>query len=116
MRPQALINRTNRNAVVLAVPPPDGIEAARSRIKEYLGWEEVRAQLKEQLKGQDLDPIREGTLSVNISSSRSKITEQIQQTYCVVITVSEKNEIQAFKITVNGGPLFAKIKEDKRSR
>ncbi len=108
--------RTNRNALVLAVPSRDGIEAARSRIKEYLGWEEVRSQLKDQLKGQDLDPIREGTLSVNISSSRSKITEQIQQTYCIVVTVSEKNEVQAFKITVNGGPLFAKIKEDKRSR
>ena len=47
--------RTNRNAVVLAVASRDGIEAARTRIKEYLGWEEVRSQLKDQLKGQDLD-------------------------------------------------------------
>jgi hypothetical protein len=108
--------RTNRNAVVLAVPSRDGIEAARGRIKEYLGWEEVRSQLKEQLKGADIDPVRGGALSVNISTSRAKIAEQIQQTYCIIITVSEKNEVQAFKISVDSGPLFAKIKEDKRSR
>jgi hypothetical protein len=108
--------RTNRNAVVLAVPSRDGIEAARSRIKEYLGWEEVQSQLKDQLKGQEIDPIRAATLSANITGSRSKIGEQIQQAYCTVVTVSDKNEVQAFKINVNGGPLFAKIKEDKRSR
>lgn len=108
--------RTNRNAVVLAVPSRDGMEAARSRIKEYLGWEEVQSQLKDQLKGQEIDPIRAATLSANIAGSRSKITEQIQQAYSIVVTVSDKNEVQAFKINVNGGPLFAKIKEDKRSR
>jgi hypothetical protein len=108
--------RTNRNAVVLAVPSRDGIEAARTRIKEHLGWEEVRSQLKDQLKGQDLDALRDATLSANLSGSRAKIADQIQQAYCIVITVSEKNDVQAFKINVNGGPLFAKIKEDKRSR
>jgi hypothetical protein len=101
---------------VLAVSSRDGIEAARTRIKEYLGWEEVRSQLKDQLKGHDLDPIRDATLSANISGSRAKISEQIQLAYCIVVTVSEKHDIQAFKINVNGGPLFTKIKEDKRSR
>jgi hypothetical protein len=43
--------RNYRNAVVLAVPSRDGVEAARNRIKDYLGWEEVRSQLREQLKG-----------------------------------------------------------------
>ena len=108
--------RNYRNAVVLAVPSRDGIEAARNRIRDYLGWEEVRSQLREQLKGQELDPIREATLSASVSGARSKITEQIQQAYSIVVTVSDKNEVQAFKITVNGGPLFAKIKEDSRSR
>jgi hypothetical protein len=40
---------------------------------------------------------------------------QIQQAYSIVVTISDKNEVQAFKITVNGGPLFTKIKEDGRS-
>jgi hypothetical protein len=108
--------RNYRNAVVLALPSRDGIEAARNRIRDYLGWEEVRSQLKDQLKGQELDPIREATLSANISGARSKIAEAIQQAYCIVVTVSEKNEIQAFKITPDGPSLFAKIKEDGRSR
>ena len=108
--------RVFRNAVVLAVPSRDGIEAARNRIRDYIGWEEVRAQLKEQLKGQELDTTRDANLSANISGSRSKITEAIQQAYCIVATVSEKNEIQAFKITPDGPSLFTKIKEDSRSR
>jgi hypothetical protein len=76
----------------------------------------VRVQLKEQLKGHELDPIREATLSANISGARSKIAEAIQQAYCIVITVSEKNEIQAFRTTPDGPSLFAKIKEDNRAR
>ena len=96
--------------------PATGSRPPATRIKEYLGWEEVRSQLKDQLKGQDLDPIRDATLSTNISGSRAKIAEQIQQAYCIVVTVSDKNDVQAFKINVNGGPLFTKIKEDKRSR
>jgi hypothetical protein len=102
--------RNYRNAVVLAVPSRDGIEAARNRIRDYLEWEEIRIQLKEQLKGQELDPIREATLSANISGGRSKIAEAIQQAYCIVVTVSEKNEIQSFKIAVEGPSLFACIK------
>ncbi len=108
--------RNYRNAVVLAVPSRDGIEAARNRIRDYLGWEEVRSQLKEQLKGQELDPLREQTLLANISRARAKIADQIQQAYCIVVTVSDKNEIQAFKIAVDGGPLFTRIKEDKDKR
>jgi len=108
--------RNYRNAVVLAAPSRDGIEAARNRIRDYLGWEEVRSQLREQLKGQELDPIREATLSAEVSGARSRITEQLQQAYSIVVTVSDKNEVQAFKITVDGGPLFAKIKDDGRAR
>ena len=108
--------RNYRNAVVLAVPSRDGVEAARNRIRDHLGWEEVHAQLKAQLKTEELDPIRDANLSANISGSRSKITEAIQQAYCIVVTVSEKNEIQAFKITVDGPSLFANIKGDKDNR
>ena len=108
--------RNYRNAVVLAVPSRDGLDAARNRIRDYLGWEEVRSQLKEQLKGQELDPLREETLLANISGARAKIADQIQQAYCIVVTVSDKNEIQAFKIAVDGGPLFTRIKEDKDKR
>ena len=51
--------RVYRNAIVLAVPSRDGLDAARTRVREHLGWEEVRAQLQEQ----PIDPLREQMLA-----------------------------------------------------
>jgi transcriptional regulator with XRE-family HTH domain len=79
---------------------------------ERLGWEEVRSQLKDQ----EIDPIRSETLSASLEDARRKIPEAIQQAYCIVVTVSEKNEVQAFKVTVGGGPLFATLKAESRTR
>lgn len=104
--------RVFRNAIVLAVPSSDGLEAARGRILEYLGWEEVRAQLK----GQELDPLREQALASKIDIARKSIPDAIRQAYCIVTTVSEKNEDHAFKITVSNEPLFNVIKADPKAR
>ena len=51
--------RTRRNAVVLAAPSRDGLDAARACIREYLGWKEVRGQLGDRMQ----DPVREGVLA-----------------------------------------------------
>jgi hypothetical protein len=104
--------RVYRNAVVLVAPSKDGVEIVKNRIREYLGWEEARAMLKDQ----KIDPIREQTLAMYIETARRAVPEAIQQAYCVVVTVSDKNDVQAFKIAPNGEPLFARIKQDSRSR
>ncbi len=104
--------RVYRNALVLAVPSRDGLEAIRNIIRDHLGWLEVQFQLK----GQEVDPIRAETLAGEIERSKKKIPAAIQQAYCLVVTVSEKNEVQAFKIAVNNEPLFNLIKKDSRSR
>ncbi len=104
--------RVYRNAIVLAVPSRDGLELARTRITEYLGWEEVRIQLKQQ----ELDPIREQSLTYAIEDARKKIPEAIRQAYLVAVAVNEKNEIQAYKIQLSGDPLFNSIKNDNRVR
>lgn len=104
--------RVYRNAVVLAVPSRDGLDAAKKAIRDYLGWEEVRSQLKDH----EVDPIREATLSSNLEKAKKSIPGAIQQAYSIVVTVSEKDEISAFKITVTDAPLFPTIKDDKRSR
>lgn len=104
--------RVFRNAIVLAVPSKDGLEVTRDRIRDYLGWEEVRSELK----GQEIDPIRSAMLTTYIDEARRAIPEAIKQAYCIVITVSEKNEVQAFKITPGDVPLFQTIKSDSRSR
>ena len=108
--------RNYRNSLVLVAPSRDGLEAARSRIREYSGWEEVRTLLKDETKGQEVDPIREETLARNISAAKARIPEAILAAYCIVVTVSEKNEVQAFKISPDTNPLFPRVKEDKRSR
>ncbi len=104
--------RVYRNAIVLAVPSKDGLELARARITEYLGWEEVRLQLKQQ----ELDPIREQALTYAIEDARKKIPDAIRQAYLVAVAVNEKNEIQAYKIQLSGDPLFTSIKNDNRVR
>ena len=104
--------RVYRNAVVLATPSREGVDIVKNRIREYLGWEEVRAMLKDQ----KIDPIREQTLAMHIDGARRAIPDAIQQAWGIVVTMSEKGDVQAFKIAPNGEPLFARIKQDGRSR
>lgn len=107
--------RVYRNAVVLAAPSREGLEVVRNAIKEYLAWEEVTRQLTEP-KGQELDPTRSELLAMNRDAARKRIPEAIQQAYCIVVTVSDRNEVQAFKLAIDNRPLFQIIKEDARSR
>jgi len=104
--------RTYRNAIALVVPSRDGLDAARSRVREYLGWEEVRGLLKDQSQ----DPMREAILAKATEDARKAIPEAIRQAWSIVVTVNEQNDVQAFKITVGAEPLFATLKADKRSR
>jgi len=104
--------RIYQNAIVLAVPSRDGLNIARDRIRDYLAWEEVRIQLEKQ----SVDQIRADALRSSIDAARKKISESIQQAYCIAVTVSEKNEIEAYRITVGSEPLFTQIKNKKELR
>jgi len=44
------------------------------------------------------------------------VPDAIRQAYCIVVTVSDKDEPQAFKITLSDDPHFETIKNDSRSR
>ena len=104
--------RVHRNAVVLAVPSKDGLDVARMCVREHLGWIEVRNQLKDQT----IDPIREQMLASEINAARKRIPEAIRQAYSIVVTVNENNDVHAFKITATDEPLFMAIKADRRAR
>ncbi|MEJ5375057.1 MAG: DUF499 domain-containing protein [bacterium] len=108
--------RVYRNAVILLVPSRDGLELAMARARDYLGWEQVREEIKKQQKDGNVDPARAETLQINIEKAKARIPEAVKQAYCIVVTVSEKDEVQAFKITVTEDPHFNIIKSDKRSR
>ena len=64
----------------------------------------------------NIDAVRLQTLAINIDKAKGRIREAVKQAYCIVVTVSEKNEIQAFKINVTNEPHFNIIKNDLRSR
>ena len=104
--------RVNKNAIVLAVPSPDGLEAARNRIRDYLGWEEVRNMLKDQ----PTDPVRDQRLSNALSSARGHIEDAVTQAYSVAVTVGRNGDVEAFKVPTGEASLFASIKNHDASR
>jgi len=108
--------RVYRNAVLLVAPSKDGLELAMARVRDYLAWEVVREDVKKQQKDGNVDPARARTMQINIDKAKGSIPEAIKQAYAIVVTVSEKDEAQAFKITVTEDPHFNTIKADKRSR
>jgi len=105
--------RVCKNAVVLAVPSREGLEVARTRIRAYLGWEDVDAELKEQ---KIADPLHWAALRARRDEAQKAIPEAIRQAYCIVVTLGKDGKPEAFKATVGGEALFAVIKADPRSR
>jgi len=105
--------RVYRNAILLAVPSKEGVEAARNAVRDHQGWLGV----KDQLKGQDIDNARKQLLDVEEKKAEKLVTEMVRQAYNIVVCVSDKNEVQAFKVVLkDDSPLFKIIKEDQRSR
>ena len=108
--------RVYRNSVLLLAPSKDGLEHAMAGVRDYLAWEIVREDVIKQQRDGNVDPARAQTLQINIDKAKWRIPEAIKQAYSIVVTVSEKDEPQAFKITITDEPHFNVIKADKRSR
>ncbi len=108
--------RVFRNALLLLTPSRDGLEQAVSRVREYLAWDVVRGEVKEQQQDGGVDAARVQTLQVYLETARGRTPEAVRQAYSVVVSVSEKNEAQAFRMTVATDPHFNTIKSDKRAR
>jgi hypothetical protein len=104
--------RVYRNAVVCAVPSESALAAARNQIRDMLGWREVRA-MKD---FQGAPPHRVQQLADRLSAAEGEVPGSVRQAYCIVVTVSETNEVQAFRVTISKEPLFTTIKNDARSR
>ena len=108
-KPRAL----NRNSVVLAVPSREGIQIAREKVRDYLGWEKVREMLKER---DDVDMATTARLESNLRAARGEMTAQIVITYCIAVTLNDANEVAAYRINVDNEPLFGKLVADRRLR
>lgn len=108
--------RVYRNAVILAVPSKDGVEMVRGRIADLLAWEQVESELKDQAKKGSVDPQRMQRLTVEMDKARKMVPDAIRQAWCMMVTVSEANDTQVFKLNVSDESLFTTLKSDPRSR
>jgi hypothetical protein len=113
--------RVFRNAVLLLTASKDGLSAAEARMCDSLAWEKVMNDLspkneEEKKQKGSVDVARLQTLKINIDKARARVPEAIRQAYCIVVTVSDKDDVQAFKITVSDESHFETIKRDPRSR
>lgn len=103
----------NRNAVVLAVPSKDGMDVAREKVRDLLGWEKVRDMLKER---SDIDTAATTRLEGNLRAARGEMVSQIVMAYCIAVTVNDANDVVAYRINVDNESLFPKMVGDKRLR
>ena len=113
--------RVYRNAVLLLAASRDGLELAQARVRDYLAWETVKDDLtprneEEKKQKASVDVARMQTLAINIDKARRRVPDAIRQVYCIVVTVSDKNDAQAFKITITDEAHFETIKKDTRAR
>ena len=106
--------RVHRNTVVLAVPSRDGLDAARTAARNLLGWEEVQSQLSD--GGHAVDLTQQQRLKARLRDAGVRLPEAVRQAYGIVVTTDTANRAQAFRLSAVGGPLFAQIKQDARSR
>ena len=109
--------RVYRNALILAVPSPEGLEAARARVRQWIGWQ----QLGEKLSEQQIDSNRAASLRTNTDSARHQVERAVRQSYCVAVAVAPNNDVDAWHITVDGGAgdslgLFDLLAADPRLR
>ena len=108
--------RVYRNAIILAVPSKDGLEMVQSRIADLLAWEQVALELNDKAKSGNVDAQRMQRLTVELEKAKKLVPDAIRQAWCMMVTVSETNDIQAFKLGITDEALFMTLKSDPRSR
>ncbi len=113
--------RVFRNAVLLLTASRDGLSAAEARVLDHMAWEKVLDDLtpkneEERKQKGSVDVARLQTLKLYIDKAKAKVPDSIRQAYCIVVTVSDKDDVHAFKITVTDDAHFETIKKDKRAR
>jgi hypothetical protein len=97
----------------LAVPSFDGVDIAREKVRDLLGWEKVRELLKER---NDIDTATTARLETNIRIARGEMLSFVVIAYCIAVTLNDYNEITAYRLPVTGDALFSKMVTDKRLR
>ncbi len=103
----------NRNAVVLAAPSREGVEVAREKVRDLLGWERVRELLE---KRDDVDAHSRARLEGNVRTATNDMASQVLLAWCICVTLMEDNKVAAFRVGADNSPLFARLCADQRTR
>lgn len=106
--------RTAKNAIVLVTPARTGLDLARDRVRDYLGWEEVRSRIKDL----ELDALRIEKLNLNLEIARRRIPDAVRQAWCIVVTYDAGGAPVAFRVVVpdDKTPLFQIVKAAPAAR
>lgn len=88
----------------------------RGRIADLLAWEQVENELRDQARQGSVDDQRMQRLTVELEKAKKQVPDAIRQAWCMIVTVSEANDIHAFKLAITDDPLFTVLKGDSRSR
>ena len=104
--------RVHRNALVLAVPSRNGLDAAIGSVRALLGWQDVR----EQLSQHKVDPAQWERLNRAMHKAEQRVADVVRQAYEIVVTTSEDDTVQAFKLNVGSESLFIAIKNCDSAR
>jgi hypothetical protein len=106
--------RAYPNAIVLVAPSQDGLRAVEARIKDYLAWEKVEADLQ-QMEG-TVDPARKTQLQAKLQAAKQQVPGLLRQAYGIGITIAESGAPQAFRLTLSDGSLFDAVKAHPDAR
>ncbi len=104
--------RRNTNLIVVGVPSKVGLDTAREAVAEYLAWQRVAIELKDQ----DLDAVRKVKLETEIKASEKAIPDRIRQAWCVGVTLDKTGKARAWQVTPDSRSLLGVFKADKRFR
>lgn len=86
------------------------------RVADLLAWEQVALELNDKAKSGSVDAQRMQRLTVELEKAKKLVPDAIRQAWCMIVTVSETNDVHAFKLGITDDPLFMTLKSDPRSR
>jgi uncharacterized protein len=104
--------RTDRNALILAVPSVDGLRVVENAIRDVLGWQSV----EERLKGQEVDETRKQLLQREKRQAQNHLNEMVRQAYCIAVTVDRNDQDIAFRVIPDNVSLFGVISKHPQAR
>ena len=104
--------RTDRNALILAVPSVDGLRLVESAIRDVLGWQSI----EERLKVQETDETRRLLLQKERKQAQNYLTEMVRQAYCIAVTVDPNDQDIAFRVIPDSVSLFGVISKHPQAR